>query len=108
MFRVRWERRALQELARVWEREDSETRQAITAASNTVDQRLRQNPLQEGSLVPKDAGSLLCRLYLSSFEWSQTGKPCPCSRSVCSNGGLIKSLLSADKLQRCQQEPDLW
>jgi plasmid stabilization system protein ParE len=48
MFRVRWERRALDELTRLWTQEDSVTRQAITAASHTIDQRLRQNPRQEG------------------------------------------------------------
>jgi plasmid stabilization system protein ParE len=48
MFRVRWERRALDELTRQWTLADSAGRQAITAASHAVDQRLRANPRQEG------------------------------------------------------------
>jgi plasmid stabilization system protein ParE len=53
MFRVRWERRALDELTRLWTQADSATRQAITTASHTIDQRLRQNPQQEGESRPR-------------------------------------------------------
>jgi plasmid stabilization system protein ParE len=48
MFRVRWERRALDNLADLWTQADSVARQAITKASHTIEQRLRQNPHQEG------------------------------------------------------------
>jgi hypothetical protein len=48
MFRVRWERRALNELADLWTRADSATRPAITTASHAVEQRLRQDASQEG------------------------------------------------------------
>jgi hypothetical protein len=45
MFRVRWERRALDELTDLWTRVDSTLRNAITVASNEIDQLLRTNPL---------------------------------------------------------------
>lgn len=48
MFRVRWGRRALDELTNLWTQADSATRRAITSASYTVDQRLRHSPQQEG------------------------------------------------------------
>jgi hypothetical protein len=48
MFRVRWERRALDEIARLWTQANSVLRQAITAASHAVDQRLRVDPHNEG------------------------------------------------------------
>ena len=48
MFRVRWERRALNELANLWTQADSAQRQAITAASQAIDQRLRRDPRNAG------------------------------------------------------------
>jgi hypothetical protein len=48
MFRIRWERRALNELADLWAKGDSAERRAITAASHTIEQRLRRDPLNEG------------------------------------------------------------
>ena len=48
MFRVRWERRALDELANLWSQADPGTRHAITAASHIVDQNLRRSPTHEG------------------------------------------------------------
>jgi plasmid stabilization system protein ParE len=48
MFRVRWERRALDELTDLWTQADSVLRQAITAASHAVDQRLQADPNGEG------------------------------------------------------------
>ena len=48
MFRVRWERRALDELTTLWTKADSAQRQVLTAASHTVDKRLRHNPFGEG------------------------------------------------------------
>jgi hypothetical protein len=48
MFRVRWERRALNELANLWTQADAALRQAITVASQVIDQRLSQNPEEEG------------------------------------------------------------
>jgi hypothetical protein len=48
MFRVRWERRALDALANFWTQADSSLRQAITTASHAVDQRLKSDPYNEG------------------------------------------------------------
>ena len=48
MFKVRWHRRALSELADIWTHADSAQRQAITLASSTLDQRLSHVPYQEG------------------------------------------------------------
>jgi plasmid stabilization system protein ParE len=53
MFRVRRERRALDELTRLSTQADSATRQAVTSASHAIDQRLRQNPQQEGESRPR-------------------------------------------------------
>lgn len=48
MMRLRWERRALEALAAIWTNADSAARQAITAASHAIEQRLQQDPHQEG------------------------------------------------------------
>jgi hypothetical protein len=48
MFRLRWARRAVNRLANYWNQADSTERQAITAASNTIEQWLRRDPLNEG------------------------------------------------------------
>ena len=48
MFRARWERRALDEVARLWMQADSAQRLAITAATHTIDQRLARDPHNEG------------------------------------------------------------
>jgi hypothetical protein len=48
IFRVRWERKALGELANVWTNADSMMRQVITKASRSIDKRLRHNPRNEG------------------------------------------------------------
>jgi hypothetical protein len=48
MFNVRWEGTSLEELATVWVQADSAARQAITAATHTIDQQLRNNPDKQG------------------------------------------------------------
>ena len=48
MFRVRWEKRALNDLANLWGRADSSLRQAITRASHRIDQLLRKDPHNQG------------------------------------------------------------
>lgn len=48
MFKVRWTRRALNTLAGLWVQGDSGQRQAITAASHAIDQRLQRDPHNEG------------------------------------------------------------
>ena len=48
MFRVRWVKSALNELASLWTSADSATRKAITDAANEIDRRLQRNPETEG------------------------------------------------------------
>jgi ADP-ribosylglycohydrolase len=48
MFTVRWKRSALDELTRLWMLADSTMRQAITAATNEIDQGLKQEPAGKG------------------------------------------------------------
>ena len=48
MFRVEWLQSALDELATLWTNADTAQRQVITAASHTLEQRLRSNPVGEG------------------------------------------------------------
>jgi hypothetical protein len=48
MFRVEWLQSALDELASAWMQADALLRQAITAASHSVEQRLQRDPLNEG------------------------------------------------------------
>jgi hypothetical protein len=48
MFRVEWLQAALNELAHLWARADAAERQAITAASHRIDQRLTRNAANEG------------------------------------------------------------
>lgn len=52
MFRVDWLQSALDELANIWTGADSPQRQAITAASHGIDQRLRSDPEEEGESRP--------------------------------------------------------
>ncbi|MCI0460488.1 MAG: hypothetical protein L0Z62_26335 [Gemmataceae bacterium] len=48
MFHVEWLQQALDDLADAWVQADSAQRQAITAASDEVDQRLQSDPHNEG------------------------------------------------------------
>jgi hypothetical protein len=52
MFRVDWLEVALDELTTLWTQADSSHRQAITAASHAIDQRLSSDPLNEGESRP--------------------------------------------------------
>ncbi len=52
MFRVEWLQSALDELAILWTQADATLRQAITAASHTLEQRLRTDPANEGESRP--------------------------------------------------------
>jgi hypothetical protein len=48
MFRVVWLQSALDELTLIWIGADSPTRQAVTAATNAIDQALAVNPEEQG------------------------------------------------------------
>lgn len=47
MSRVRWESRALNELAALWLQADAAQRQAISADSQSIDQSLRNDPANQ-------------------------------------------------------------
>ncbi len=53
MFRVRWERRALDELAHLWTQADTALRETITLASHGIDQRLLHDPFQASESRPR-------------------------------------------------------
>ena len=53
MFTIRWRRSALNELATVWTDASSDKRQEITAASQRIDQLLRDDPAQQGESRPR-------------------------------------------------------
>jgi hypothetical protein len=48
MFTVRWKRSASNELADLWTRGDSATRQAITEATDRIDRALARDPENQG------------------------------------------------------------
>jgi hypothetical protein len=48
MFQVEWIQEALDDLARLWMQADSDLRQAITAATQALDQELRTDPFRQG------------------------------------------------------------
>ena len=48
MFRVRWARQALNELAQAWAGADAATRKEITSASHAIDQQLSADPFHTG------------------------------------------------------------
>jgi hypothetical protein len=48
MFRVRWAKVALNELAAIWLAVDPALRQVVTRASDAVERRLEHDPLNEG------------------------------------------------------------
>jgi hypothetical protein len=52
MFQVEWAQSALDELSAIWTPANSSVRQAITAASHTLDQRLQRDPRNEGESRP--------------------------------------------------------
>ncbi len=52
MFRVRWKRSALNELAALWTAADSQGRRAITAATDLIDRLLSADPANEGESRP--------------------------------------------------------
>jgi hypothetical protein len=53
MFQTEWLQSALEELARLWTQADSALRQDLTAASHEIDQRLRDDAINQGESRPK-------------------------------------------------------
>lgn len=58
MFRVRWKRSAVNELANLWLHADSAQRQAITSASHAIEQQLQADPNAESESRPN--GRRIC------------------------------------------------
>jgi ParE toxin of type II toxin-antitoxin system, parDE len=54
MFQVEWDQDALDELATLWTKANPDERQALTAASHTIDQRLKTDPRSEGESRAED------------------------------------------------------
>jgi hypothetical protein len=52
MWRVRWKKSTLEDLAKIWTAADSTTRQSITDASHVIEQVLRGNPEEQGESRP--------------------------------------------------------
>lgn len=53
MFRVRWKKVALDDLALIWLNADSPRRRLMTQAANVIDQLLRNDPDNQGESRPK-------------------------------------------------------
>jgi hypothetical protein len=47
MFRVEWVEAAVEELAAIWLRVDSDKRRDVTTAANAIDVALRSDPIRE-------------------------------------------------------------
>jgi hypothetical protein len=47
MFRVEWVEAAIDDLAAIWMRVDSDQRRAVTSAANAIDVALRSDPFRE-------------------------------------------------------------
>jgi hypothetical protein len=52
MFRLRWVKEAVNELATFWLQADSDLRQRITAAAHQIDQQLRTDPFAQSEFRP--------------------------------------------------------
>ena len=52
MFQVEWLQTAVDEMTNLWMQADSTQRQAITAASHALEQRLKRDPANEGESRP--------------------------------------------------------
>ena len=53
MFRVRWKKSALADVAALWTAANSADRQTITRASHQIDQMLRGDPAAQGESRPR-------------------------------------------------------
>jgi hypothetical protein len=54
MYRVEWIQKALDKLASIWIQADSNMRQAITAASHTIDNELQNDPFRQSESRDND------------------------------------------------------
>ena len=74
MFWVRWEQHALNELAHFWTEGDSGLRQAITAATQIIDKRLKQNPYPEGESRSRGRRITFCPTLAVIFRVEADGR----------------------------------
>jgi hypothetical protein len=74
MFRVRWRRSALNELAEAWLQANATLRQAITAATGQVDQRLREDPRHEGESRPRGRRIMFVAPLAVTFRIERDGQ----------------------------------
>lgn len=74
MFRVRWARRALDELTDLWTQADSTRRAAITAASHAIDQQLRSDPIGQSESRPGGRRILLISPLGITFRIEADGR----------------------------------
>ena len=68
MYRVLWLQSVLNELTAHWLVADSATRQAITAAANTIEQELRDDPEEKGESREEDERVLFAPPLGVTFE----------------------------------------
>jgi hypothetical protein len=74
MCRVRWQKKARNELAQAWLQADSAERKAITAASHEIDQRLRKDPRNEGESRTKNRRIMFVQPLVVIFRVEKDGK----------------------------------
>jgi hypothetical protein len=68
MFHVRWLQAALDELAAVWLTATTDERRAITSASHIIDERLSENPHEQGESRPNGRRIMFVAPLAARFE----------------------------------------
>jgi hypothetical protein len=68
MFRVEWLREAVGELAEIWTRADSASRQTITQATHALDQELQADPFRQSESREEDVRILFVHPLAVLFE----------------------------------------
>ena len=82
MFRVEWVDAAVEELAAIWLRVDSDERRGVTTAANAIDVALRSDPIRESESRDDERGCCSHRRWVypsastcgvGSFESAKSG-----------------------------------
>ena len=89
MFQVEWLDDAIDELAAIWTRADSEKRRAITEASGALDRELRTNPQQQGESRGGGHRVRLRRRWAYSSESTRNSESCGSATSGLTGNGQI-------------------
>ena len=74
MFRVRWEKTALNELSTLWIGAESIMRQQITTATHQIDQQLQADPLGQSESRPGGRRILFASPRGITFRVEQDGQ----------------------------------